>query len=81
MALALADRPSTRALPDLTLVPAQPRIDFIKCQTPWCKSPLGVREAHGVVHWRVYVDHNYATGETKIPCPHCGAERIWRPKN
>lgn len=54
------------------------RIDFIKCETAWCRHNLGVRLAGGRVYWHVPVVVDFITGESTITCPCCEGQRVWR---
>lgn len=55
-----------------------PRLELFRCQTRWCRSILGERQAGGV-RWFCWVSVDRA-GAVVATCPVCRAERVWRPK-
>jgi hypothetical protein len=65
---------------DLVAPAPTARVEIVRCQTSWCKAPLGVRKNAGAVYWHAPVTHNYVTGETEIECQICHAKRTWKPR-
>jgi len=53
------------------------RLEFIKCQTEWCRHNLGVRMAGGRVYWNVPALDDFQAGTSEIECPCCHVKRVW----
>lgn len=67
-----------RAPVPLPAVPAAPRREFAKCETPWCRTILAEwrdnrRHLHIAVPAVVPLDGH---APITIVCPHCGHQRL-----
>lgn len=55
------------------------RLDYIRCQTDYCRAPLAVREANGSITTHLLAAH-HPDGTIDLFCPYCKAKRTWTPR-